>query len=60
MVVRNWTLSLGKIVQYDSDRKPLRMLGTHTDISEQKQTVAALQKSEEKFAKMFRSSFRIQ
>ncbi len=51
-----WILSTGKIVEYDSEGKPLRMLGTHTDITELKQTVIALQKSEEKFAKMFRSS----
>jgi len=32
-----WILSIGKIVEYDSDEKPLRMLGTHTNISETKQ-----------------------
>ena len=32
------------------------MLGTHTDITELKQVAASLKKSEEKFAKMFRSS----
>ncbi len=33
-----WVLSFGKIVEYDSNGKPLRMLGTHTDITERKQT----------------------
>jgi len=26
-----WILSLGKIVSWDSDGQPIRMLGTHTD-----------------------------
>ncbi len=32
-----WILSLGKVVEYDSLGMPLRMLGTHTDITERKQ-----------------------
>jgi PAS domain S-box-containing protein len=31
-----WILSLGKVVECDSLGKPLRMLGTHTDITERK------------------------
>ncbi len=31
-----WILSLGKIVEYDSDNRPTRMLGTHTDITDRK------------------------
>ncbi|GBO54403.1 circadian input kinase A [Pseudanabaena sp. lw0831] len=31
-----WILSLGKIVEWDDSGQPLRMLGTHTDISDRK------------------------
>ncbi|MFO7584821.1 MAG: PAS domain S-box protein, partial [Anaerolineales bacterium] len=32
-----WILSLGKVVEWDAEGNPLRMLGTHTDIEESKQ-----------------------
>jgi PAS domain S-box-containing protein len=35
-----WILSLGKTVKKDKDGKPLRILGTHTDITERKQIEA--------------------
>lgn len=31
-----WFLSMGKIVKYDADHKPMRMLGTFLDITEKK------------------------
>lgn len=31
-----WILSLGSIVEYDDEGRPLRMLGTHTDITDHK------------------------
>jgi PAS domain S-box-containing protein len=31
-----WILSIGKLISYTADGKPLRMLGTHTDIDEMK------------------------
>lgn len=40
-----WILSLGKIVAWDEAGRPLRMLGTHTDISDRKQAEQALQES---------------
>jgi PAS domain S-box-containing protein len=48
-----WILSLGKIVERDENGKPLRMLGTHTDITERKNAEKALVQSEEKFRSVF-------
>jgi PAS domain S-box-containing protein len=41
-----WILSIGKIVEWDKAGQPLRMLGTHTDISDRKQAELDLQESQ--------------
>jgi two-component system, cell cycle sensor histidine kinase and response regulator CckA len=41
-----WILSLGKIVEYDAEGRPRRMLGTHTDITARRQAENALRESE--------------
>jgi len=43
-----WILSVGKIVEWDEQGRPLRMLGTHTDITERKKSEEALQRSQER------------
>jgi PAS domain S-box-containing protein len=41
-----WISSTGKIVERDSDGRPVRMLGTHTDITGRKEIEEALRESE--------------
>ncbi|MDX1295495.1 MAG: PAS domain S-box protein, partial [Sulfurimonadaceae bacterium] len=40
-----WVLSTGKVIDYDSDGKPLRMAGIHMDIDERKRNEQRLQLS---------------
>lgn len=48
-----WIRSTGKMAEYDTDNTPLRMVGTHVDISDEKQAEMALQASERKFREVF-------
>ncbi len=50
-----WIMSLGKVVERDAEGRPLRMLGTHTDITDRKKAEESLQR-EELFAKAFLES----
>ncbi|HWQ66552.1 MAG TPA: PAS domain-containing protein [Methanospirillum sp.] len=40
-----WMLGRGKVVEYDADTRPARMVGTHTDITQRKVMEEALQES---------------
>jgi PAS domain S-box-containing protein len=44
-----WILARGKVMEWMDDGKPLRVIGTHTDITDRKRTEEALRKSEEIF-----------
>ncbi|TRX72059.1 transporter substrate-binding protein [Carboxylicivirga sp. M1479] len=48
-----WVQSRGKVVQWDGSGKPVRMSGILTDISEEKKTLQALNKSEERYRSLF-------
>ena len=50
-----WILSTGKIVEYDDKSRPLRMLGTHTDITQRKIAEEELRKN----AELLRASVKV-
>ncbi|MGB8658402.1 MAG: response regulator [Candidatus Zixiibacteriota bacterium] len=45
-----WVLNCGKIIERDSEGRPLRAAGTHTDITEHKRAEEALHESEKKYS----------
>jgi PAS domain S-box-containing protein len=47
-----WILSSGKVVEWDEKGNPVRMLGTHTDITDRKISEEELIQSEEKFRQL--------
>ena len=51
-----WILSLGKVIEYDAEGKPLRMMGTHTDITQRKQAEENLNISETLYRRLFESA----
>ena len=50
-----WVLDRGKVVQWDPNGKPLRMAGTHLDITEQKNITRQLEESKTNLRSFFDS-----
>ena len=50
-----WVLAIGKVMEWNADGKPLRMTGTHLDISGRKQSVEMLQKLNQTLEEKVRS-----
>lgn len=51
-----WILAQGMIVEWDTDGAPLRFMGTHTDISRNRQIADQLRESEERYHTLFNNS----
>ncbi|MGZ5050879.1 MAG: bifunctional diguanylate cyclase/phosphodiesterase [Methylobacter sp.] len=51
-----WILARGKLVSRDANGKPLRMIGTHADISGRKHSEESLMRSESKFRTLYNST----
>jgi PAS domain S-box-containing protein len=51
-----WILDRGKVMEWNIDGKPLRVIGTHKDISEQKKSEVALRESEKKYRALLEGS----
>ncbi|MEI6290082.1 MAG: PAS domain S-box protein [Chloroflexota bacterium] len=48
-----WVNDIGRVITRTEDGKPLKMFGTHTDISQRKQTEMALQESLNRYKMLF-------
>ncbi|PKP01713.1 MAG: hypothetical protein CVU11_14310 [Bacteroidetes bacterium HGW-Bacteroidetes-6] len=50
-----WILARGKIVEYNENNEPIRVIGTHTDITERREAEEARQKTESKYKRLLES-----
>ncbi|MFO7803073.1 MAG: PAS domain S-box protein, partial [Desulfovermiculus sp.] len=51
-----WILDRGKVIEWDESGDPLRMIGTHTDITARKQAEEALQERKNRYRVLFEQS----
>ncbi|MBX2991119.1 MAG: PAS domain S-box protein [Bacteroidetes bacterium] len=51
-----WILSLGRIVEWDKEGRPVRMLGTHTEVTERKRAEEELAAKEQRYRTLFNLS----
>ena len=51
-----WVLAVGRVVEWDKDGQPIRMIGCHVDITRQKEVEEELKISEKQFKGAFENS----
>jgi len=51
-----WVLGRGMVVEQDEDGHPVRMVGTHTDITERRQAEERIRESEETYRNIFQNA----
>ncbi|MFL5808558.1 MAG: PAS domain-containing protein [Flavisolibacter sp.] len=51
-----WILARGMIISWNSEGKPMRMIGTHTDISDQVKAEEKIKTSEQQYRTLFQSN----
>ena len=51
-----WVLDRGKVIERDAQGNPIRVCGTHLDITERRQAAEALQASEERYRKIIETT----
>ncbi|HOO73273.1 MAG TPA: PAS domain S-box protein [Spirochaetota bacterium] len=51
-----WVLDRGKVIEHDAEGKPLRVIGTHTDITEHKRALHELEQREKYLRGIFEAS----
>lgn len=55
-----WVLDRGKVLEWTEDRKPLRVVGTHKNVTESKVMETKLRESEARFSQVFQANPAVQ